>query len=204
MNVNFLKNKIFQIATLTLLIAVVFFFYNEKTPSAEKHGSDESNGLHIVILDVETIFREAKVFVDVQSQIEAKATKLQESASATQEKLQKKHKDLESQKTALSQSVFESKMQDLKEEFEQVSREAYKEKLSIDRAYKKSLKDIDDKFSEMITEYSEKNTVHLILNKSQTVYNDDNLEITEEVKNMLDSAMPSYSVTFEAVENLDS
>lgn len=206
MNISFLRSRVFHLAALTLLIVLLLLFYNGRAPQAEDNESASSNGkaFKAAIVDVEAVFKEAKVFIDIQSQIEGKANNLQEKATATQEDLQKRHQDLESQKTALSQSAYDSKMQALKDEFEKISRETYKEKLSIDHAYKKALKEVDDNFSDMITNYSKKNGIHIIFNKSQTVYSDDALDITDDVMGMLNSAMPSYSVTFEVVEDIDS
>lgn len=203
---NILKSKLFQVLVLTGLIAAVFFIYNEKAPYAE---SDEmaSNGshdsLHIVCLDVERIFQEAKVFTDIQAQMEKRASALQSETAEKQEKMQEKHKELEAKKNALSQQAYEDSMNKLKEEFEDANRETYKMRLVLDRAYKKSLKDLDAKFSEILEDYAKSKGYDYILNKSQVVYNPENVDITAEVKEIFDSELPSYTIKFESVEDIE-
>lgn len=197
--ISLLKNKFVHLGILTALIVAIFFFYNEKSP----HAGDESNvDLKVAVVDAERIFKESKVFNDIQSQVESKASQLQESATKQQEGLQSKHKALEAQKTALSQQAYEEGMTKLKAEFEHVNREAYKEKLSIDRAYKGALRDMDEKFSQIVTEFANAHGYSLIINKMQTVYSAASMDVTNDIKGLLDSKHSKYPLTFTKVEDI--
>ena len=196
---NILRNKFFHLGVLTLLIAFFFMFYNEKAPHAESNDSSVS----IAVLDAERIFKESKVFGHIQSQLEERAGNLQAENTTKQEDLQARHQDLESKKNALSQAAYESKMQALKDEFEGVNRETYKEKLILDRAYKKSLKDVDEQFTDIIQKYAQDKDIQIVLNKAQSIYADPTLDVTDEIKGMLDSKMPSYKINFDDFKEVE-
>ncbi len=193
-----LTNRIFHFALLAVLLLTLLFLYQAKEPFAKQEASFEE--LPIAIVNTEEVFLRAKAFQDVQKQIEGKANALQQENTKKQEQLQAKHKKIESQKAALSDKALEEKITELNKEFEDINKAAYMQRLVIDRAYKNALTAIDAHFVDIINAFADDKGLKVVFNKSNIIYSDESMNITDVIVEKLDKKISSYKVNFKDVE----
>jgi len=179
---------------LFLVFALSFLGLEGNAHSAEQ-------ALKIAVFDSRMIMEKSEAVKDVRTQIEAKFKEQHAAASKIQENLKKRHQDIESKRAVLSKDAFEKQDAQLRNESEEASKQVYLQRMSIDSALQDAIGKVEDEVTKIITDYAKTNSINLVLHKMQTFYNDEQMDISEDILKQLDKRMLKMKVVFQDPAN---
>lgn len=160
--------------------------------------------LKIGVIDSRTIIEKSAAFKDVRTQIEEKFKEHQTTATKMQEDLKKRDQDLESKRTVLSKDAFEKQSSALTNEAEEANKKVYMQRMSIDQAFQEALAKIEDALLNVVAEHAKADSITLVLQKMQTLYNEEAMDISEAVAKLLDKKLPKVIVVFQDPATLNA
>lgn len=160
--------------------------------------------LKVGVIDSRTIIEKSAAFKDVRTQIEAKFKEHQTAATKMQEDLKKRDQDLESKRTVLSKDAFEKQSSALTNEAEEANKKVYMQRMSIDQAFQEALAKIEDALLNVVAEHAKADSITLVLQKMQTLYNEEAMDISEAVAKLLDKKLPKVIVVFQDPATLNA
>ena len=157
-----------------------------------------ANDVKIMVVDGQKIIESSLAYKDITAQVEKKATAFKNSAAKMQEDLQKKYKEIESQKAVLSTEAYGKKTKEFELEAEKAQESAYAERVNLDKAYAEAMKVLEQKITDIIQRRAKDVKADLVLTKVNIVYNNSALEITDAIIEELNKSLPAVSVKFDA------
>jgi len=152
--------------------------------------------LKIAIVD--EIIGASSAYKGITEQVEKKATAFKNNAAKMQEDLQKKYKEIESQKSVLSSEAHTKKTKQFELEAEKAQESTYMERMSLDKAFADATKILEEKITEIIKAKAVSMNLNIVFTKNNMVYNDENLEITDAIIEELNKSMSSIAVKFDS------
>lgn len=150
----------------------------------------------IAIIDAQKVIENSVAYQGISKEVEKKAEIYKANANRLQEKLQKKYQELEAQKSVLSNDVFNSKSEDLLKEAEISQKSTHMERITLDKAYSQAVGVLENKLLEIVQKKAQEKNINVVFAKSNTLYAESNLEITDEVLNELNSSLSEVKVDF--------
>lgn len=150
----------------------------------------------IAIVDTNLVAEKATAVSKIREQIEKKAEDYQKDSSRKEEYFKKKYEDLEKQKATLSKEAYEKKNNELGQEFNEAQKKVQETRSTLDKAYVEAMRSFDKVFTEVVQEEAKKVGAKAVLQKTQTVYVDPSLDITDQVIESVNKKQPSASVKF--------
>ncbi|MEO0392549.1 MAG: OmpH family outer membrane protein [Pseudomonadota bacterium] len=151
--------------------------------------------LVILVVDVPAILARSKAAQDIQQQLETRRKSYQEEIAAKEEELQSAQRELEKQRTILSNEAFEERRQEFREQLAAVQRGVQQRKSVLERAFAESMNELRKAVVAVVAEISQENGATLVLSNQQVVLVETGLDITEQVLTMLDERVPSATIT---------
>lgn len=150
----------------------------------------------IAVVDTNLVAEKATAVTKIREQVEKKAEEYQKDSSKKEEYFKKKYEDLEKQKATLSKEAYEKKNNDLGQEFNEAQKKVQETRSSLDKAYVDAMRSFDKVFTEVVQEEAKKAGAKAVLQKTQTIYVDETLDITNKVIEAVNKKQPSASVKF--------
>jgi outer membrane protein len=151
----------------------------------------------IAVLDVENIVKNSAVMKDVQNKVSKKQTEYQKEIDKRQTALEAEGKKLDSKKGILSeeafnkeQAGFDKKIGDLKDYLE-------KRQNSLKKASFDAMAKVNDKIRDIIADISKEKKLQLVVPASQTLFYDNEIDISSEVLKRLNAKLTKVDVKFE-------
>ena len=172
-----MKNKIF-------FILIFSFFFNLSAFCTEK----------VVYLDVNYIMSNSKAGKYINKKIEDNHKKNINSFKKIEEDLKKEEEKIVKKRTVLSKEDFENEISKLREKANDY-RILRKEK--IDKITKQRLNataKIINELKPILAEYSDKNSISLIIEKKNIIIGKTNLDITKDILNLLDKKITKVTL----------
>jgi Skp family chaperone for outer membrane proteins len=151
----------------------------------------------IAIVDSREIIEKSQAVKSIRDQVNKEAENFKKQFAQKEKELKKKFQDLEAQKAQLSQAAFSEKETQLVKEADEVRKKGHEDRTKLDKAFSEAMTQVENKFSEIIQAKAKKDSYSVVFFKINTVYNDEALEITEQVLKDLDKALPKVAVKFD-------
>lgn len=148
----------------------------------------------MAIVDVQRIMRVSAASVSIRDQIDQVRSGFQADLDAKEERLRKTDEDLKRQRAILAPAAFEEKRKAFEEEVLGVQREVQGRNSVIERAIGDATAQIREKLIPILAAIMEERGASVLLDKSQVLVSDKNLEVTTAALNRLNKSLPEVTV----------
>lgn len=156
----------------------------------------------IAVIDLEYIYQNSLAAKSVKTQIEAKSAVYQAEINKKEIDLNSKNKELVKQQHILTSEAFEEKLRVFNNQVSEVQRELETKNYSLNQASDEATAKIQEKINQIVAKFAQKQAVDLVVQASQMVYYNPNLEITAEVLKELNSSLTDLAVKIDDKYNI--
>ncbi len=150
--------KYFSVAAFILAISISFTAYSQDNEFSPK----------IALIDLKKVETESIAWKSLSKQINARRTKVKNQIQEIQSKLEKKSKNLESQRAILSADAFAVEVSEFKKERAKLDQTARIQKQNLDKAFLDARGQIRKAVNISILEFIKKNKITLLLKAGDT------------------------------------
>jgi len=157
--------------------------------------------LVILVVDVPAILARAKAAQDIKQQLESRRKDYQEEIAKREEELKNAQRELEKQRTILSNDAFEQKQEKFRQDLAEVQRGVQQRKAVLERAFTKSMNELRKAVVSVVAEIAQRESANLVISNQQVVLVDTSLDVTEEVLKNLDEKVPSATITIPDIKD---
>lgn len=193
---KFYNTKLILVAC-AIVGAVSAFTYKATAADALTAPTHASSTTTIAIVDTQKILEQSSAAKKIREQIDKKAEEFKADSSKKEDYFKKKYEDLEKQKTVLSKEAFEKKNAELSKEFGEAQQKVQESRGKLDKGYMEAMQKFDGAFIDVVKEVAAKKGSKVVLQKVQTIYSDNSLDITDDVLEAVNKKMASVDVKFQ-------
>ncbi len=176
-----MKNKFVLLVIITLILPTIAW-------------AKDNN---IAIVDIDKAINESAVYISLQSILEKQNLKYQQELKDYETKIMALDKEISQNPNKLNQDQLKK----LKTELSQFEIEAQKiiqkHRISLDNAFSKSMEQIKTSLFDITAKVAKEQNIQLILPKSQTLYNTNNIDITNQVLQTLNKNLKTVDIEFQ-------
>ncbi len=174
---------------LTVLLAALTILVLPPPASADKTG-----GAVVAILDWQEIFRKSKASLDVAAQVEVYKNAFQDRIRLEEEELRSEEQELKRQRPILAQEAFDQKRRAFERRVTSVQRRVRERNRALDQMKRQSRQTLSREVLAIVSEMSETDGFNLVLDRSQVIFFDKTVEITNKVMARLNKRLPVIKV----------
>ncbi len=175
-------NNIKNIKIFFFLILFTFIFTQSKSE------------IKIAIIEMERVITQSLAGKSLLVQVKKIDDKNKKYFSATKKKLDSEKNKINSQKNILSKEEYEKKVLTLNKDFKNYQSDG-KQKIKLFETKRNNvMKKIINEVNLILSEYSDKNQLTLIIDQNNIVMGKKNLNITDEILKLLDTKMKKVSL----------
>ena len=178
--------------TRTLLAILVAAFTILVLPSPAS--ADKIKPAIIAIIDLQKILRESKASMNVSAQIEAYKNTFQDQIRVEEDKLRSEEQELKRQRPILAQEAFDQKRRAFERRVAEVQRRVRERSRALDQVMRQSRQTLSREVLGIVSEMAETDGFNLVLDRSQAVFFDTTVEITNKVMVRLNKNLPTIKV----------
>ena len=153
------------------------------------------SSIRVAILDLNAIRLESLVIKDIKAQLAQYRKGFQAEIGKEEEELRKANLVMAKKRTILTPEAFSQERQKFEQRVIAVQNLVQQRKQELRKVQEEAMIKVEIKINEIITAMATKQNIALILKRSQTIMVDRSLEITKDVLEQLDKAMPKLRVT---------
>jgi outer membrane protein len=153
-----------------------------------------SNDLKIVYVDIDKIINQSDVGKDVTKQIDNLNNKNIKEFKEKEKKLSNEEKNIIKQKNILAKEEFEKKVIVLQENVRNFKKEINASRISLDKKRLEATSKILNVLNPILSEYSAKNSISLIMQKKNIVIGKSDLDITSEILKLVNAKIKSLKL----------
>ena len=168
-----------------IIISFSFFFY---------FNSATSNDLKIVYVDINKIINESTAGKKITKELEILNNNNIKKFKNEEKKLADEEKKIVQQKNVLSNEEYQKKVNILKKKIIGFKKDINTSKKKIDNKKIKATTKILDVLNPILSEYSSKNSISLIIQKKNIVIGKSELDITDKILVLLNSKAKSIKI----------
>jgi Skp family chaperone for outer membrane proteins len=148
----------------------------------------------VVIIDIQRILRESLAAMSVRGQLEERRTTLRDEFAGLEEELRAAEQALTRQQTVLSDEAFREKRQAYERRVGEAQQKFDASRRELDEAFQQALKEIQVGMSQVAEGLAMEMDADLVLPKSQVMFVNADLDITDHVLKRLDKQLPAVTV----------
>jgi outer membrane protein len=153
-------------------------------------------GLNVLVVDVQSLLQNSKSAKMVREQIEAKRAEYAKEISHQEELLRHERDALQRQQATLSPQALNQKGRDFQQKVNDLDRDVQAKRQALEYSNEEALKKIQQVMLRIITDIAKKRKANLVLQRSELVLFDQSFDVTDEVLQKLDDALPTLTVSF--------
>lgn len=168
-----------------IIISFSFFFYFNLATSSD---------LKIVYIDINKIINESNAGKKITKELETLNNSNIKKFKNEEKKLADEEKKIVQQKNVLSNEEFQKKANILKKKIIGFKKDVNTSKRTIDNKRVKATTKILDVLNPILSEYSSKNSISLIIQKKNIVIGKSELDITNKILVLLNSKVKSVKI----------
>ncbi len=154
--------------------------------------------VRVAILDIQKVFRESTVALDIRNQVSRQEKVYQGELAAREQELRAASEELVRQRAILSSEAFAKQQNALNARVAAMQRDVQSRKSELNQARITAFKQVERALAGIISEIAKERSVNLILSRVNAqgvvLYSDKSLNITTEVVTRLDERLPSVKV----------
>ena len=179
-----------------LLAAVAVMLLALPAAAQGKKGKDEVvlPPAVVAVLDFQQVLRESAAAQDIRRQIEAYRKSYQDEIKAEEEKLRAEEADLKRQRTVLSPEAFEERRRSFEKKVIEVQREVQERTRALDNAFNDAMELLQSNLVPIVTEMTRAGRFNVVVEKSQVMFAQTDLDITKEVIEKLNERVKTIKV----------
>ncbi len=162
--------------------------------SFSSQGWAQTTELKIAVIDTKKVLDSSQAMAQVNQRVLSMRTQFQQEFSQKEQQLIAQNQELFKQKTILSSEVFAQKKADLDKQAAIIRSEAKDRKNSLNQIHNSGLSQVKDQLDVIIKSIVEAKSYDVILAKNTIVYSANSLDITDEVVQKLNAALPAVSI----------
>lgn len=159
--------------------------------------SSAANAGNIGIIDVDKIMNESLVMRDIQSKIEKKEDEYQKQVQKKRGELESEQKRIEGKKNILSKEAFEKEAESFEKKLDELKTFIDKKQNSLKKSSMEAMSKVNEKVRDIIDEIAKEKKLEVVIAAGQTLYYENNLDITEEVLQKLNKKITKVEMKFE-------
>jgi outer membrane protein len=148
----------------------------------------------IAIVDMNQVLRESKVGQDITRQLEPYARGLQDEFNKGQEQYRREEEELKRQQSVLAPDAFNQRTRQFQDRWNEVNRQIQGRRQALERSQNAAVVEVKKQLRTVVEGLMREMGFNIILEKTIVVHNAESLEITRQVVQRLDQAMPSLQV----------
>jgi len=156
----------------------------------------------VAIVDVQRILQASKAAKSVQDQLESQRSKFQTEISAEEADLREAEQKLSKLRETAKTEVFAEQEQKLQQRFLTVERHVQARRKTLDQASTDSMNTVRKGIVDIVSEIAKERGMNLVVVKQQVIWNDQNVDITDEVLVRLDKKLPQIQVKVMSEEEM--
>lgn len=169
-------------------------------PSApvELKSDGASAGMHVLVVDVQSLLQNSKSAKMVRQQIEQKRAEYAKEISKQEEQLRHERDVLQRQQASLSPAALNQKGREFQAKVNELDRSVQAKRQALERSNAEALQKIQSSMLKIITEIAKQRHANLVFQRGELVLFDQGFDITDEVLQKLDQQLPKLTVNFVA------
>ena len=168
-----------------LLIIIFYIFFSKDSISQENK---------IVYLDLNSIMANSIAGKSISSQLEANHKKNISNFEKIEKELKREEVEIISQKDALSKEEFEKKIMNLRDKAKKYRKERNNNINNLNNQRLNATEKMISLIRPILSEYSEKNSISLIVQKRNIVIGKTSLDITDDILKIVDEKIVKISL----------
>lgn len=188
------------LASLVLLVALcgvqAAAEAQEKKPPAQPELSGAAAGLHVLVVDVQSLLQNSESAKMVRQQIEKKRTEYAKEISRDEQSLRRERDQLQRQQASLSPAALNQKGREFQQKVNDLDRSVQAKRESLERSNAQALEKIQAAILKIITNIAKKRKANIVFQRSQLVLFDQSFDVTDEVQQKLNEELPTLTVNF--------
>ena len=172
----------------------------QQTPPAPPAaaGAPATQGLNILVVDVQSLLQNSKSAKMVRQQIEQKRTEYAKEISHQEEVLRQERDTLQRQQASLSAEALNQKGREFQQKVNELDRSVQGKRQALERSNAEALEKIQEVMLKIITDIVKERKANLVFQRSELVLFDQGFDVTDQVLQKLDEQMPTLTVNFVA------
>jgi outer membrane protein len=175
----------------TALISVVVLF-----TSAASYAKNT-----IAVVDAQAVWEKSLASKEANTTIKARREALSAELSKKQEELQKDSEELTKKRSALSAEAFEAKRKELADKKTKIELDLNKKKESLDKSIATVITTFQRVLTEVTTALAKEKEIEMVLNRTQILYTNPQMDITDEVLKNVNQKLPKIDMTAKDTES---
>lgn len=148
----------------------------------------------IAVIDTQRIMRDSLPTKSIGDQIAKFRTTYQADITKQENELRAAEQELNKQRTIISAEAFADRRRAFEQRVGNLQRDVENRKRELDKSVSTAMGTVQGSLNKIIAALVEERKFTLVLPKSQTIYNSPAMEVTDEVMNRLNKALPSVKV----------
>jgi Skp family chaperone for outer membrane proteins len=148
----------------------------------------------IAVIDSQRIGREALAFKGARDQLQKVRAAYQAEVAKEEEKFRAEEQELARQRTVLTGEAFDTRRRDFDRRVTDIQRQVQERSRQLEQAFNEVRNEVSKAITAIVADLAKEREFGLVIDRAQTAYRADGLDITEEVLKRLDKKLPSVKV----------
>ncbi len=149
---------------------------------------------HIILVDFDRVSRESLVGKDIAAQMESHRVDLEKKARAIQDELKKEEQEITKQRNIISPEAFQERVRAFQQKARQKQAELQDLQQQARRAMQQAQLEVQRVLRPIVKQVMDAHGANMVLDKALVSQHAAGLDVTTEVIEKLDQAMPSFQV----------
>lgn len=181
-----------------VFLAIVLFGFHGPSQAASAPPSS------IAIVDVQRLLQASSAAKSVQQQLEAQRAKFQTEITAEEADLRQSEQKLVKLRESGKTDSYVEQEQKLQQRFLTVERHVQAKRKALDQAFTDSMNTVRKGLVDIVSNVAKEKGVSIVIVKQQVIWNDAVIDITDEVLERLNKALPQVLVKVIPEEETES
>ena len=148
----------------------------------------------ILVVDTNRIMGEAKSMKTIRDQIDSVKNQFTAELKGEEDALRRADQEMTQQRQVLSPEAFEQRRRDLQQRAAALQAKARTRRSQLDQALRTAVTTVRTRVIRLAQGAAQRRGANMVMQKSDLVYFDPSMEITEEILRQLDAELPSVRV----------
>ena len=179
-------------------MALVLLCWLVATPDVAR--AQEPRPAIIIFLDFERLFIDSAVAKDIQRQLREQIDKVSAEASAANEDLSRRIRDLDQQRTIMTPEALQDRATELQAERRRSQQDFARRTQSIEAGAIKARRDVEAALRPIFAEILQKKGADLLLDQNSILVGNVGLDVTEEAIALLNQRLPKLELVPQKIE----
>jgi Skp family chaperone for outer membrane proteins len=193
---NTVMRGIGRATKVVLLFILLFFILNNNIRAQQPSGSNDSDAVHFIVVDVQNLLQNSLAEKDVRAQVETKRAEYAKAIANREATLRRERDALQAQQLNLSAAQLTAKGKAFQAEVDELDSDVNSLRKGLETANAAALQIIKDQIAKIITGLAKERKPYMVLNRSEMVLIDHGYYVTDKVLEKLNQDLQGVKVNF--------